>query len=84
MSQTPVFGTRDEAGSQSFLHVFSNETIRNYVLGPCKSATEVKISEEKDLSCLTNSDAQDVVSAGPLNSCSFANCSVKIKVQYLQ
>ena len=54
------------------------------VLGPSKSATEVKISEEKDLSCLTSSDAQDVVSAGPLNSCSFANCSVKIKVQYLQ
>lgn len=41
-------------------------------------------AEEKDLSCLTCSDAQDVVSAGPLNSCSFANCSVKIKVQYLQ
>ena len=54
------------------------------VLGPSRSATEVKISEEKDLSCLTSSDAQDVVSAGPLNSCSFANCSVKIKVQYLQ
>ena len=54
------------------------------VLGPSTSATEVKISEEKDLSCLTSSDAQDVVSAGPLNSCSFANCSVKIKVQYLQ
>ena len=46
--------------------------------------SEVKISEEKDLSCLTSSDAQDVVSAGPLNSCSFANCSFKIKVQYLQ
>ena len=54
------------------------------VLGPSTSATEVKISEKKDLSCLTSSDAQDVVSAGPLNSCSFANCSVKIKVQYLQ
>jgi len=54
------------------------------VLGPSTSATEVKISEEKDLSCLTNSDAQDVVSAGPLNSFSFAYCSVKIKVQYLQ
>lgn len=54
------------------------------VLGPSISATEVKISEEKDLSCLTSSDAQNVVSAGPLNSCSFANCSVKIKVQYLQ
>ena len=37
------------------------------MLGPSTSATEVKISEEKDLSCLTNSDAQDVVSAGPLN-----------------
>ena len=49
-----------------------------------KEWSEVKISEEKDLSCLTSSDAQDVVSAGPLNSCSFANCSVKIKVQYLQ
>ena len=47
------------------------------VLGPRISATEVKISEEKDLS----SDAQDVVSAGPLSSCSFANCSVQIKVQ---
>ena len=45
----------------------------------------MKISEEKDISCLTSSDAQDVVSAGPLNSCSFANCSVKIiMVQYLQ
>ena len=54
------------------------------VLGPSTSATEVKISEEKDLSCLKSSDAQDVVSARPLNSCSFANCSVKIKVQYLQ
>ena len=41
------------------------------VLGPSTSATEVKISEEKDLSCLTSSDAQDVVSAGPLNSCFF-------------
>ena len=54
------------------------------VLGPNTSATEVKISEKKDLSCLKSSDAQDVVSAGPLNSCSFANCSVKIKVQYPQ
>ena len=56
------------------------------VLGPSTSATEVKISEEKDLnlSRLTSSDAQDVVSAGPLHSRSFANCSVKIKVQYLQ
>ena len=53
------------------------------VLGPSTSATEVKIVEEKDLSCLTSSDAQEVVSAGQLNSCSFANCSVKIKVQYL-
>ena len=61
-----------------------NGTIRNYILGPSTSATEVKTSEEKDLSCLTSSDAQDVVSAGPLNSCSFANCSVKIKVQYLK
>ena len=54
------------------------------VLGSSTSATEVKISEEKDLSYLMSSDAQDVVSAGPRNSCSFANCSVKIKVQYLQ
>ena len=44
----------------------------------------MKISKEKDLSCLTSSDAQDVVSAGPLNRFSFSNCSVKIKVQYLQ
>ena len=36
------------------------------VLGPSTSATEVKISEERGLSCLTSSDAQDVVSAGPL------------------
>ena len=42
------------------------------VLGPCTSATEVKISEKKDLSCLMSSDAQDAVSAGPLTSCSFA------------
>ena len=27
-----VFGTRDEARSPSFWHVFSNETIRNYVV----------------------------------------------------
>ena len=54
------------------------------VLGPSTSASEVKISEKKDLSCLTSSDAQDVVSAGPLKSCYFANCSVKIKVQYIQ
>ena len=52
------------------------------VLGPSTSATEVKISEE--ISYLTSSDAQDVVSAGPRSNCSFANCSVKIKVQYVQ
>ena len=58
------------------------EKIVSSVLGPSTSATEVKISEV--ISYLTSSDAQDVVSAGPRNSCSFANCSVKIKVQYLQ
>ena len=38
------------------------------VLEPSTSATEVKVAEEKDLSCLTSSDAQDVVSAGQLKS----------------
>lgn len=53
-----------------------NETIRNseitevsWVLGPGTSATKLKISEGKDLSCFTNSDA---------------NSSVKIKVNYLK
>ena len=87
-----VFGTHDETRSQSFWHVLSNETIRNnseitevsWVLGPGTSATKVKIWEGKDLSCFSNSDAQDVVTAGPLNNCSFANSSVKIKVNYLK
>ena len=54
------------------------------MLGPGTSATKVKISEGKDLSCFSNSDVQDVVTAEPLNSCSFANSSVKIKVNYLK
>ena len=49
----------------------------------CNAGVEEELIRERTGHC-SDSDAQDVVSAGPLNSCSFANCSVKIKVQYLQ
>ena len=38
----------------------------SFILGCGTSATKVKISEEKDLHFLTNSDVQDAVTAGPL------------------
>ena len=81
---------RERAGHRSD-SLFKYETPRkekitevSSVLWPSTSAPEAQKIEKKDFTCLTSSDAQVVVSAGPLNSCSSANCSVKIKVQYLQ
>ena len=51
------------------------------VLGP--NTAEVQVSNEKE-KCLKSSVPNEDVIAGPLNSCSFANCSVKIKVNYLK
>ena len=51
------------------------------VLGP--NIAEVQVSSEKG-KCWKNCVPSEHVSAGPLNSCSFANCSVKIEVNYFK
>ena len=51
------------------------------VLGP--NIAEVQVSSEKE-KCWKNCVPSEDVSAGPLNSCSFANCSVKIEVNYFK
>ena len=51
------------------------------VLGP--NIAEVQVSSEKE-KCWKNCVPSEDVSAGPLNSCPFANCSVKIEVNYFK
>ena len=51
------------------------------VLGP--NTAEVQACSEKE-KYLKNAVSNEDASAEPLNSCSFSNCPVKIKVNYLK
>ena len=79
---------RDRTGHRSdALHKYekaSEEKLKEVsaVLGP-NTIAEVQVSSEKE-ECLKSAVPNEDISAGPLNSCSFANCSVKIKVNYLK